>query len=175
MSGSDCTSPPTSLASTGGPAAGQSGHLGGGQPSYHHGYPGPHSQYDSSGYHPPAGAGSIGPSGPADRNHNHTGGPQGVPSSSTGTGNSGSSSSGMTICGRPGCGRPVSKSGGVDANGGANTGNGPAFCSSECVVGQCREVYTSWAGANPGTGASAGAGAGPGGPGPVPQNQHAVK
>ena len=42
------------------------------------------------------------------------------------------------VCGRPGCGRPVNK---------AADGTESTYCSSECVVGQCREVYSSWAGA----------------------------
>ena len=41
------------------------------------------------------------------------------------------------LCGRPGCGRPVNK---------AADGTESTYCSSECVVGQCREVYSSWAG-----------------------------
>lgn len=39
-------------------------------------------------------------------------------------------------CGRPGCSNLVTPAEAVDGS----------FCSSECVVGQCREVYTSWAG-----------------------------
>ena len=38
-------------------------------------------------------------------------------------------------CGRPGCQNPVTK---------ASDGTESTYCSSECVVGQCREVYTSW-------------------------------
>ena len=48
------------------------------------------------------------------------------PSSTSGT------SSGQKRCGRPGCMNPV--------QGWANS----EFCSNECVVGQCREVYTHW-------------------------------
>ena len=48
------------------------------------------------------------------------------PSSTSGT------SSGHKRCGRPGCMNPV--------QGWANS----EFCSNECVVGQCREVYTHW-------------------------------
>ena len=40
-------------------------------------------------------------------------------------------------CGRPSCGS-VSPSGRAE------------FCSSECVVGQCREVYTNWSGGSNG-------------------------
>lgn len=46
-------------------------------------------------------------------------------------------------CGRPGCGRPVSKAG---------DGTESTYCSSECVVGQCREVYSSWATGSGGVG-----------------------
>ena len=38
-------------------------------------------------------------------------------------------------CGRPSCGSVNPTTGGAE------------FCSSECVVGQCREVYTNWSGA----------------------------
>ena len=38
-------------------------------------------------------------------------------------------------CGRPGCHNPVTK---------ATDGTESTYCSSECVVGQCREVYSSW-------------------------------
>jgi len=38
-------------------------------------------------------------------------------------------------CGRPGCHNPVTK---------ASDGTESTYCSSECVVGQCREVYSSW-------------------------------
>lgn len=42
-------------------------------------------------------------------------------------------------CGRPGCSNPV--------QGWANS----EFCSNECVVGQCREVYTHWSSSGSGT------------------------
>jgi hypothetical protein len=42
-------------------------------------------------------------------------------------------------CGRPGCSNPV--------QGWTNS----EFCSNECVVGQCREVYTHWSSASSGT------------------------
>ena len=68
-------------------------------------------------------------------------------------------------CGRPGCPNPVNK---------AADGTESTYCSSECVVGQCREVYTSWAtsgsalgsaaaGVPPAAAAAAGSGAGGGG------------
>ena len=63
------------------------------------------------------GADCVSPGFPEDRNHNQVGGPG--------------------VCGRPGCGRPVTK---------ACDGTASTYCSSECVVGQCREVYSSWAG-----------------------------
>lgn len=56
---------------------------------------------------------------PHDRNHNSPGYSPRVPGQ----------------CGRPGCHNPVTK---------ASDGTESTYCSSECVVGQCREVYTSW-------------------------------
>ena len=48
-------------------------------------------------------------------------------------------SSGHKRCGRPGCTNPV--------QGWTNS----EFCSNECVVGQCREVYTHWSSASSGS------------------------
>jgi hypothetical protein len=62
-------------------------------------------------------------------------------------------------CGRPGCPNPVNK---------AADGTESTYCSSECVVGQCREVYTSWA---TGSGGSSAAG-GPLVAGGLPHNHH---
>lgn len=45
---------------------------------------------------------------------------------------SAATSGGQKRCGRPGCSNPV--------QGWTNS----EFCSNECVVGQCREVYTHW-------------------------------
>lgn len=47
-------------------------------------------------------------------------------------------SSNRTIirCARPGCTNPIQQRSGW--------GDNSEFCSNECVVGQCREVYTSW-------------------------------
>ena len=73
---------------------------------------------------PPAAAATFEGSYPPDRNHNQL-----VPPGE-GTGQ----------CGRPGCGRPVNK---------AADGTSSTYCSSECVVGQCREVYSSWANQSP--------------------------
>ena len=39
------------------------------------------------------------------------------------------------VCGRPGCNNPVNRS---------PEGWSSDFCSNECVVGQCKDVYTSW-------------------------------
>jgi len=43
-------------------------------------------------------------------------------------------------CGRPGCQNQVTK---------AADGTESTYCSSECVVGQCREVYQGWASSSP--------------------------
>jgi hypothetical protein len=44
-------------------------------------------------------------------------------------------------CGRPGCGNLV------------GWGSTSDFCSNECVVGQCREVYSSWSSSSSGAAA----------------------
>jgi hypothetical protein len=62
-------------------------------------------------------------------------------------------------CGRPGCLNPVNK---------ATDGTESTYCSSECVVGQCREVYTSWAT----TGSSSSPATGSGGGQHSPSHHH---
>jgi hypothetical protein len=68
-------------------------------------------------------------------------------------------------CGRPGCPNPVNK---------AADGTESTYCSSECVVGQCREVYTSWATGSSGGSSAAGGPAVAGGP-PHIHHMHAVQ
>ena len=60
--------------------------------------------------------------------------PQTTPTSSSGN-NPNNSRDVPKICGRPGCNNPVPRS---------PDGWQSEFCSNECVVGQCREVYTTW-------------------------------
>lgn len=60
--------------------------------------------------------------------------PQTTPTSSSGHTPSGSKEA-AKICARPGCTNPVQRT---------PEGWPSDFCSNECVVGQCREVYTSW-------------------------------
>ena len=77
-------------------------------------------------------------------NSNSTGGstePPPISSSSTTTSSTHSpktsslGSSSTKLCGRPGCTNTVQRT---------PEGWSSEFCSNECVVGQCKEVYTSW-------------------------------
>lgn len=61
--------------------------------------------------------------------------PQTTPTSVSSAGGQQASRDVPKICGRPGCTNPVQRS---------PDGWQSDFCSNECVVGQCREVYTSW-------------------------------
>ena len=72
-----------------------------------------------------------------------------------------SSGSGASLgkqCGRPGCTNLVQRS---------PEGWTEEFCSNECVVGQCKEVYTSWS-----SGSNPGGNNGNGGPPPNPYSSH---
>ena len=71
-------------------------------------------------------------------------------SNSGGTTGTRTNSNPQARCRRPGCNNPIQR--GVDG------WNNSDFCSNECVVGQCREVYSSWS-------------AGTNGQQPPPQNQ----
>ncbi len=110
------------------------------QHQHHHGQPPPHPQpspLDSQGGHSPA----------SSSNTSQT--PQTTPTSATSGGAAsvgGSANPGnpggvprdagpQKVCGRPGCSNPVQR----NADGWIGE-----YCSNECVVGQCQEVYTSW-------------------------------
>ena len=121
------------------------------QQQMHHMHPPQASPLDSQGGHSPTSS-----------NTSQT--PQTTPTSSSGhTPNPAPNRDVPKICGRPGCNNPVQR--GPD-------GCQNDFCSNECVVGQCRDVYSSW------TSTTQGPYPGPGGPPPghptPPQSQHPV-
>ena len=107
------------------------------QPPMHHMHPPQASPLDSQGGHSPTSSNTsqTPQTTPTSTTSGHTpngvagGGPGGV---SGGPGNN--SRDVPKICGRPGCNNPVQR----------NAEGQSDFCSSECVVGQCREVYSSW-------------------------------
>ena len=124
------------------------GPMGGGVPPMH---PPQASPLDSQGGHSPTSS-----------NTSQT--PQTTPTSVSGSGQNPNNSRDVPkICGRPGCNNPVQRS---------PDGWQSDFCSNECVVGQCKEVYTNWSSSS-----STGAGPHPGGPptgGPY-MSQHPVQ
>ena len=124
----------------------------------HHMHPPQASPLDSQGGHSPTSS-----------NTSQT--PQTTPTSSSGhTPNPAPSNREVPkICGRPGCNNPVQRG----ANGWQND-----FCSNECVVGQCKDVYSSWTSStqtqptnNPG---QSGPNPGQGGPNPMHPQQQAM-
>ncbi len=114
---------------------------------HHHG----HHQHGMGGVHPPGGGQTAHPQpSPLDSQGGHSPAsssntsqtPQTTPTSGTnptttvhGPGSGGGSRDTQKVCGRPGCNNPVQR----NADGWISE-----FCSNECVVGQCQEVYTSW-------------------------------
>ena len=114
------------------------GPMGGGVPPMH---PPQASPLDSQGGHSPTSS-----------NTSQT--PQTTPTSvNSGSGQNPNNSRDVPkICGRPGCNNPVQRS---------PDGWQSDFCSNECVVGQCKEVYTNWSSSS-----STGTGPHPGGPPP---------
>ena len=110
----------SSEASSGGPFCSEAGSA----PSGGSFSNGNYAAYDPAGYPVTSSSSSSSLSSAAaqlhDRNHNHQLMTPRVPGK----------------CGRPGCPNPVNT---------AADGTESTYCSSECVVGQCREVYTSWA------------------------------
>ena len=127
----------------------QNGMMSGGPPmNMHHGQPQPQaSPLDSQGGHSPTSS-----------NTSQT--PQTTPTSSSST-----NRDVPKLCGRPGCQNQVHRS---------QEGWQSDFCSNECVVGQCREVYTSWSSGSQPPGAPPGPpGSQPGPPaGPPPQQAY---
>ncbi len=99
------------------------------QGQLHHMHPPQASPLDSQGGHSPTSS-----------NTSQT--PQTTPTSSSGGGGGPGAATNSRevpkICGRPGCNNPVQRS---------PDGWQSDFCSNECVVGQCREVYSSWSAA----------------------------
>ena len=114
---------------------GQGGHPQG-PPAQMHG--GPHGGGPGGGppgMHPPQASplDSQGGHSPTSSNTSQT--PQTTPTSSGSGNNPNNSRDVPKICGRPGCNNPVQRS---------PDGWQSDFCSNECVVGQCKEVYTNW-------------------------------
>lgn len=101
---------------------GQPPHSAAQAPMHHH----------NSMHHPPQASplDSQGGHSPTSSNTSQT--PQTTPTSVSSGGNSRDV---PKICGRPGCTNPVQRS---------PDGWQSDFCSNECVVGQCRDVYTTW-------------------------------
>nr|XP_040567766.1 TOX high mobility group box family member 2-like [Lepeophtheirus salmonis] len=62
------------------------------------------------------------------------------PHSSSGSNSSNNRGRRPLSCARPGCNNPISSNEAWSSN--------SEFCSNECVVGQCRDVYSSWSGAS---------------------------
>ena len=95
----------------------QNGMMSGGPPMHGHGQPQPQaSPLDSQGGHSPTSS-----------NTSQT--PQTTPTGAQ------PNREVPKLCGRPGCQNQVQR---------APDGWQSDFCSNECVVGQCREVYTTW-------------------------------
>ena len=122
------------------------------QQQMHHMHPPQASPLDSQGGHSPTSS-----------NTSQT--PQTTPTSSSGhTPNPAPNRDVPKICGRPGCNNPVQRG----PDGWQND-----FCSNECVVGQCRDVYSSWSSTTQGPHPGPGGPVPPGQPTP-PQSQHPV-
>ena len=109
------------------------------QPPMHHMHPPQASPLDSQGGHSPTSSNTsqTPQTTPTSTTSGHTpNGPNGTAAGGPVSGplGSGNNRDVPKICGRPGCNNPVQR----------NAEGQSDFCSSECVVGQCREVYTSW-------------------------------
>ena len=131
----------------------QNGMMSGGPPMGSMGHPQGHPQpqaspLDSQGGHSPTSS-----------NTSQT--PQTTPTSSSST-----NREVPKLCNRPGCQNQVQRG----PDGWTND-----FCSNECVVGQCREVYTSWSSGSQPPGAPSGPPGTQGGPQPGPPPQQAYQ
>ena len=99
---------------------------------------GPHKPLGSvpTNHHSPGGS-SVGPTPPS--NSSAATGPPHSPKPPATAG-----ASGKTVCSRPGCGNPVNRSSS------GHEGWSSEYCSNECVVGQCKDVYSNWSSSGPG-------------------------
>ena len=98
---------------------------------------GPHKPLCSvpTNHHSPGGS-SVGPT-PSSNSSAATGPPHSPKPPAT-------AASGKTVCSRPGCGNPVNRSSS------GHEGWSSEYCSNECVVGQCKDVYSNWSSSGPG-------------------------